>query len=204
MNRIVQLSSVQAFVKRLFDLLFGLLGLMLTWWIIGIAWVIASYDTHSNGFFLQTRVGRNAKPFVVIKIKTMRPVEGMATTVTSDGDPRITDFGSFFRKSKIDELPQLINVVLGDMSFVGPRPDVPGFADKLKGESKAILTIRPGITGPATLKYRIEEELLASKKDPEQYNREVIWPDKVRINLEYIKNWSLMGDIKYIVQTVIK
>ena len=90
------------------------------------------------------------------------------------------------------------------MSFVGPRPDVPGFADRLDGDSRALLSIRPGITGPATLAYRNEEELLAQQDDPETFNREVIWPDKVRINLEYIRNWSLRGDLQYIINTVFK
>jgi lipopolysaccharide/colanic/teichoic acid biosynthesis glycosyltransferase len=99
-------------------------------------------------------------------------------------------------------LPQLWNVLVGDMSFVGPRPDVEGFADRLEGEERAILSIRPGITGPATLKYHNEEGLLASVEYPEQYNMEVIWPDKVRINLEYIQHWSLRKDIEYIIKTV--
>jgi len=125
------------------------------------------------------------------------------TTVTRRGDPRITPLGSLLRRTKIDELPQLWNVLLGDMSFVGPRPDVPGFADILQGEEREMLSIRPGITGPATLKYRDEEELLAAQDDPEGYNRDVIWPDKVKINLNYIRNWSLGRDIGYIVKTVL-
>jgi lipopolysaccharide/colanic/teichoic acid biosynthesis glycosyltransferase len=108
----------------------------------------------------------------------------------------------FFRRTKIDELPQLFNVLWGDMSFVGPRPDVPGFADRLEGVDRIILSVRPGITGPASLKYRDEEALLASQEDPERYNREVIWPDKVRINLDYVKHWSFAGDIGYILKTV--
>ncbi len=102
----------------------------------------------------------------------------------------------------MDELPQLVNVLRGDMSFVGPRPDVPGFADQLQDEDTVILSIRPGITGPATLKYRNEEALLAEAEDPERYNREVIFPDKVRVNKEYIENYSLLNDIKYIFLTV--
>ena len=110
--------------------------------------------------------------------------------------------GRFFRKTKIDELPQLWNVLLGHMSFVGPRPDVPGYADKLTGVERAVLSLRPGITGPATLKYRDEEEILATQDDPEQYNREVIYPDKVQINLQYIREWSFLGDLRYILATV--
>jgi lipopolysaccharide/colanic/teichoic acid biosynthesis glycosyltransferase len=110
--------------------------------------------------------------------------------------------GRILRRTKIDELPQLWNVLKGDMSFVGPRPDVSGFADKLMGVERAVLSVRPGITGPASLKYSDEEVLLAKVEDPEVYNREVIWPDKVRINLMYIKNWSLVGDLRYLLQTI--
>ncbi|KXJ43828.1 sugar transferase [Marinobacter sp. C18] len=189
-------------MKRVFDLVFALLGLTLVWWLIVIAWLAATIDTRSNGFFIQKRVGRNGSTFRVVKIKTMRPVASFDTTVTSRVDPRITPLGAFFRRTKIDELPQLWNVFVGDMSFVGPRPDVPGFADQLQGEERAMLSIRPGITGPATLKYRDEEEILAAQANPEAYNRDVIWPDKVRINLDYIRDWSLRLDVQYIFQTV--
>lgn len=200
----IKLSKYQEIQKRTFDVFCALCGLVALWWLILISWVVASIDTRSNGFFIQKRVGKNGKIFKVIKIKTMRPIASFDTTVTKRGDPRITRFGAFFRRTKIDELPQLFNVLLGQMSFVGPRPDVIGFADKLDGEERAMLTIRPGITGPATLKYRNEEELLAEQNDPEAYNREVIWPDKVKINLEYIRSWSLKNDLQYILQTVLK
>jgi len=196
------LEAFQAFQKRAFDLFFAVLGLLAVWWLILLAWIVASIDTRSNGFFVQKRVGRNGKIFWVVKIKTMRPVAEIDTTVTRRGDPRITPLGAFFRRTKIDELPQLWNVLFGDMSFVGPRPDVPGFADKLQGEERAMLSIRPGITGPATLKYRNEEELLAAQDDPEAYNRDVIWPDKVRTNLQYIQEWSLWSDCCYIFRTI--
>jgi len=198
----LKLSRRQACLKRGFDVVTAVAGLVLTWWLILCAWALASLDTRTNGFFIQQRVGQHGRLFQVIKIKTMRPDGNQTTTVTRRGDPRITPLGALFRKVKIDELPQLWNVLIGDMSFVGPRPDVPGFADMLEGDERAILSIRPGITGPATLKYRNEEELLAAQDDPETYNREVIWPDKVRINLEYIRNWSLIRDLKYILQTV--
>jgi len=196
------LSRNQLIQKRTFDLSFSLLGIFLFWWIILFCWIASSIDTRSNGFFLQQRVGRYGKKFRVVKIKTMRPVDAIETTVTCRVDPRITQLGSFFRRTKLDELPQLWNILLGHMSFVGPRPDVPGFADLLKENERAILSIRPGITGPATLQYRNEEEVLAEQSDPEAYNREVIWPNKVSINLEYIRNWSLCQDVKYILQTV--
>ena len=196
------LSTGQAVVKRSFDFVVALFGLLVNWWLIFLAWIAASIDTRSNGFFIQKRVGRNGTIFKVVKIKTMRPVDSFDTTVTRRGDPRITPLGVFFRRTKIDELPQLWNVLVGHMSFVGPRPDVPGFADALQGEERAMLSIRPGITGPATLKYRNEEELLATQDAPEAYNHDVIWPDKVQINLEYIRNWSLRRDIHYILATV--
>lgn len=196
------LSLGQSLLKRFFDVMLSAIGLILSGWLILLAWFAASLDTRSNGFFVQKRVGKGGRLFTVVKIKTMRPDGKLTTTVTRSGDPRITPLGAFFRRTKIDELPQLWNVLLGDMSFVGPRPDVPGYADKLQGEERAMLSIRPGITGPATLKYRNEEELLAVQSDPETYNREVIWPDKVQVNLEYIRNWSLRRDIRYILNTV--
>ena len=202
--RSLSLSPSQAALKRAFDLFGAVLGLMLSWWLILFAWFVATIDTRSNGLFIQTRVGRGGCLFKVLKIKSMRSTASINTTVTQRGDPRITRLGAFFRSTKIDELPQLWNVLLGHMSFVGPRPDVPGFADRLDGDSRALLSIRPGITGPATLAYRNEEELLAQQDDPETFNREVIWPDKVRINLDYIRNWSLRGDLQYIIDTVFK
>jgi len=196
------ISTWHSMQKRIFDLFFSAIGLMCLWWLILLAALVARIDTGLNGFFVQQRVGRNGRLFRVIKIRTMKPVANIDTTVTTDNDARITAIGRFLRKAKIDELPQLINVFLGDMSFVGPRPDVPGFADQLTGDQRAILSIRPGITGPATLRYRDEERILASVDDPEQYNREVIFPDKVRLNLEYIKNYSLTNDLKYILLTI--
>jgi len=187
-------------VKRVFDFLLALIGLFFTWPIILIAWIIASIETKSNGFFLQKRVGENGKLFTIIKIKTMYPNKG--SSITTANDKRVTKSGKFFRKYKIDELPQLFNVLIGDMSFVGPRPDVKGYADKLQGEDKIILSVKPGITGPATLKYKNEEEILAKVDNPIEYNDKVIWPDKVKINKEYIKNWSLKKDIEYIIKTI--
>ena len=187
--------------KRIFDIFFSILGLLLAGWIILLAYVLACIDTRANGFFLQDRVGKDGRLFKVMKIRTMLTNHRTPSTVTLSNDPRITRLGRVFRKLKIDELPQLINVIAGQMSFVGPRPDVPGFADRLAGEERLLLSVRPGITGPATLKYRNEEQLLAAQDNPEQYNREVIWPDKVRINLDYIQRWSLAKDIGYIWQT---
>ncbi len=190
------------FVKRSFDLGVSSAGLLLLWPLIAAGWIVASIETRSNGFFLQERVGRGGKRFKVLKLKTMKPVDKIDTTVTTAHDARITRSGRFLRKSKIDELPQLWNVLTGDMSLVGPRPDVPGFADRLEGEDRIVLSVRPGITGPASIKYKNEEDILAQQKDPERYNREVIWPDKVRINKAYIRNWRFFEDMKIILQTI--
>ncbi|MFN3728932.1 MAG: sugar transferase [Fimbriimonadaceae bacterium] len=198
------LSLADRFVKRAFDITFALIGLLLTWPIILVAWIIASIDTRMGGFFMQRRVGKDGKVFRVVKIRSMRHIPGYTTTSTTSHDPRITKSGRFFRKAKIDELPQLWNVLWGQMSFVGPRPDVPGYADKLDGDDRIVLSIRPGITGPATLFYRNEEEILAEQEDPETYNDTVIWPNKVRMNREYIENYRFSDDIKYILETVFK
>jgi len=196
------MTQCARFFKRFFDILASFLGLFFFWWLLLIAFILATIDTRKNGFFTQKRVGKNGKLFQVIKIRTMRDLPNFDTVVTRKNDPRITSLGRFWRKTKIDELPQLINVLLGQMSFVGPRPDVPGFVDQLNGKDRIILTIRPGITGPATLKFRDEEALLAQQADPEQYNREIIWPEKVRLNREYIENYSFWQDMKYIWQTI--
>ena len=197
------LRSGARFAKRTFDLFLAAVGLLMTGWLILLAAFAAAVDTGRSGFFRQERIGQYGRPFLLVKIRTMRPVEGMDTSVTVAGDVRITRLGRWLRRAKIDELPQLVNVLLGQMSFVGPRPDVAGFADRLEGDDRLILALRPGITGPATLKYRDEEGLLAGHGDPEAYNREVIWPDKVRINRLYVENWSFSGDLRYIWRTIL-
>jgi len=197
------MSKFQRFQKRSFDLLLSFTGLLFLWWLIILVALIAKIDTGLSGFFKQIRVGKNGNLFKVVKIRSMKPVKGISTTVTTDNDPRISRIGRFWRKTKIDELPQLWNVFVGDMSFVGPRPDVQGFADQLQGEERLLLSIRPGITGPATIQFKKEEEILAAQSNPEQYNREVIWPAKVKINIDYIKNYSLLMDIKLIFKTVL-
>jgi lipopolysaccharide/colanic/teichoic acid biosynthesis glycosyltransferase len=193
---------MQAALKRGFDIFCSTTGLVILGWLIPLAALAARIDTGENGFFCQLRVGYRGRLFTVIKIRTMRRIEGIDTTVTLENDPRITIIGKILRRTKIDELPQLVNVLLGDMSFVGPRPDVPGYADQLQGADRVILAIRPGITGPATLKYRDEESLLRQVGNPERYNSEVVFPDKVRINREYVENYSFLGDIRYILRTL--
>jgi len=194
------LRTTDKLVKRIFDIVLSVIGIGLTWWIVLLAWLVATIETQSNGLFIQKRVGKYGKLFNVYKIKTMKNNNG--TSITVNGDNRITKSGVFFRKTKIDELPQLFNVLFGTMSFVGPRPDVAGYADKLKGEDRIILEISPGITGPASLKYKDEESILAAQDDPKLYNDTVIWPDKVRLNKEYIATWSLKKDIMYIMKTI--
>ena len=154
-------------------------------------------------FFLQKRVGMKGRTFTMYKFRSMT-VNSYGSFVTVAGDSRITPLGAFLRKYKLDELPELWNVLIGDMSFVGPRPDVPGYADQLRGENRKILQLRPGITGPSTLKYANEEKLLSSVSDPERYNQEVIFPDKVRINLDYLEHHSFLVDLKILMKTIFR
>ncbi|CAH6793862.1 Bac_transf domain-containing protein [Vibrio chagasii] len=196
------MNLFQCFIKRSFDVVLSTLGLFFLFPLFFLVAFANCVNLRGSCFFYQVRVGKKAKKFKVIKFKTMRDSDVYTTTITSSLDPRITKFGSILRKLKIDELPQLINVFLGHMSFVGPRPDVPGYADTLKGKDRIILSVRPGITGPASIKYKNEEELLAKQDNPQEYNDTVIWPDKVKINIDYIKNYSFINDIKYIVDTI--
>lgn len=152
--------------------------------------------------FKQKRVGRNGKLFTMYKFRSMSVGHG-GSSVSVAGESRITPLGAKLRHYKLDELPELWNVLIGDMSFVGPRPDVPGYADQLTGKDRDVLKLRPGITGPASLKYRDEEDLLAMQNDPQKYNDEVIFPDKVRINLYYLHHYSFIKDIKMILCTVL-
>lgn len=191
-------------IKRGFDFLASAVALFLTFPVIVLAWIAASIDTRNNGFFVQQRIGRGGVPFWLVKIRTMRTIPEIGTTVTCSDDARITPLGRFLRRWKIDELPQFWNVMVGDMSLVGPRPDVPGYADRLEGvEREVILSVRPGITGPATLAYRNEEELLALQPDPQRYNDEVVFPDKVQINIRYLQSWRFSNDIRYIWKTIV-
>lgn len=194
------MTAFQATLKRTFDVLASAGGLLILWPVIVVAIILARRDTGASGLFHQQRIGRHGRPFTVHKIRTMRAVAG--TSITAANDARITPLGAKFRRWKIDELPQLWNVLIGDMSFVGPRPDVPGYADRLVGEDRIILNLRPGITGPATLKYRDEEAMLANAMDPVAFNDTVIWPDKVAINRMYFEHYRFADDLRYILQTV--
>ncbi len=161
--------------------------------------IIYSITTGENGIFVQKRIGKGGKSFDLYKFRTMK---GFYTSSVTTDEMEITSWGKFLRKYKLDELPQLINVLKGDMSWVGPRPDVAGYADELTGEDRIILSVKPGITGPAQLKYRNEAEILSQVDNPQQYNDEVLWKDKVQINKEYVKNWSLSKDLSYLFRTV--
>jgi len=160
--------------------------------------IFASADIKKWGIFSQNRVGKKGMLFKIYKIRTLK--DGVHKL--GHLEKSASGYGKLVRRYKLDELPQLFNVLKGDMSFVGPRPDIQGFADVLEGDDRTILSIRPGITGPATLKYRNEEVLLSQQADPETYNRDVIWPDKVEINKMYIKNWSFSLDLKYIIKSI--
>ena len=188
--------------KWSFDRIMSLVGLIiLSPVLLVVAILIRVKMPGGPVLFKQKRVGKEGKLFTMVKFRSMSVAHG-GSSVSVAGESRITPLGAKLRKYKLDELPELWNVFIGDMSFVGPRPDVPGYADKLVGEDRVILKLRPGITGPASLKYRDEETLLATVEDPIRYNDEVIFPDKVRINKEYYYNWSFWQDIRYIVRTV--
>lgn len=195
------LSKQQQISKRIFDINLGIISLVIFLIPMMIFVIVASFSTKSFGIFSQNRVGKNAKLFRLYKIKSMR-VNDSTNHITTSNDLRVTKFGKFLRKSKMDELPQLFNVLIGDMSFVGPRPDVEGYADKLMGDDRIILSVKPGITGPATIKFNNEEELLAQQENPIKYNDEVIWPQKVVLNKIYVKEWSRLNDITYLFLTI--
>lgn len=190
-------------LKNIFDRIVSFFGLLVLWPVLlTVAVLIRVKMPGGPVIFKQKRVGQNGKLFTMYKFRSMT-VGHCGSSVSVAGESRITPLGAKLRKYKLDELPELWNVLIGDMSFVGPRPDVPGYADKLEGEARAILKLKPGITGPASLKYRNEEEILAQQPDPIKYNDEVIYPDKVKINLEYLRHWSFLKDIKLIIKTVI-
>jgi lipopolysaccharide/colanic/teichoic acid biosynthesis glycosyltransferase len=178
-------------------------GLLFLWPVLIIVAVLIRVKMPGGPvIFKQQRVGRNGELFTMYKFRSMT-VSHSGSSVSVAGESRITPLGAKLRKYKLDELPELWNVLIGDMSFVGPRPDVPGYADSLTGSDRDVLKLRPGITGPASLKYRNEEEILASVDDPVKYNDEVIFPDKVRINLYYLDHQSFWMDIKLIICTVL-
>jgi lipopolysaccharide/colanic/teichoic acid biosynthesis glycosyltransferase len=188
--------------KRLFDVIVAFLALLFLALPISII-ALAIWITSGNPiFFLQARVGKGGKIFYIKKFRTMVVRSEEDTVITVAGDTRVTPIGVYLRRWKLDELPQFWNVLLGEMSLIGPRPDVPGYIDKLQGDDSKLLCLRPGITGPATIFYKNEDEILAKVNDPLEYNNKVIFPDKVRINLEYLETYSFSQDLYYIWLTV--
>ena len=178
-------------MKRVFDIFFSISALLLFGWLIVLGFLIASLETKSNGFFKQQRVGQYGRLFTIFKLKTIDPKSA-----------RVTFFGNYFRKYKLDELPQFYNVLIGDMSVVGPRPDIPGYYDELTGEDRKILELKPGITSEASLKYYNEDELLEKQQNPIVYNDTVIFPDKVKMNLDYYHDHNFFIDLKIILKTI--
>lgn len=189
------------FFKWCFDRFMALIGLLVLFLPLLIIGILIKIDSKGPMFFMQWRIGRGGKPFRICKFRTMKD-QAEGDSITTADDPRVTRMGHWLRHSKVDCLTELVNVLIGQMSFVGPRPDVPGYADQLQGDNRRILQLRPGITGPASIKYRDEEELLAQQADPKTYNDTVIWPDKVKINLDYLDHWTFLGDIQLIFKTV--
>ena len=217
-------------LKWIFDRVVALCGLLLIWWVFPLVAILIKIKMPGGPvFFVQKRVGRDGKLFTCHKFRTMT-VKHSGSTVSVAGDSRITPFGATLRHYKLDELPGLWDVLIGNMSFVGPRPDVPGYADKLEGDDRKVLKLRPGITGPATLKYRVEDEMMAGfvadikagrkvelgnavlpdnvnqMSDQELavwYNDNVIYPDKVRLNKYYYEHYSFLKDIEMIFATVL-
>lgn len=204
-------------LKWIFDRVVSFMGLLFLWPVLlGVAILVKIKMSGGPVFFVQKRVGKDGKLFDCHKFRTMTVKHG-GSTVSVAGDSRITPLGAKLRHYKLDELPGLWDVLIGNMSFVGPRPDVPGYADQLQGDNRRVLELRPGITGPATLKYRLEDEMIseyvAQKQKEgdsrdmqviaEEYNDQVIYPDKVRLNLYYLDHYSFAKDIQMIVCTVL-
>ena len=210
-------------LKWIFDRVISLLGLLILWPVLLVVAILIKVKMPGGpAFFVQKRVGRGGKLFKCHKFRTMtvnHPSTGSGgwSTVSVAGDSRITPLGAKLRHYKLDELPGLWDVLIGNMSFVGPRPDVPGYADKLTGDDRDVLKLRPGITGPATLKYRLEDEMIAdyvaqkqkegdtrdAQTIAEEYNDTVIYPDKVRLNCYYYRHYSFVKDIQMILCTVL-
>ena len=190
-------------MKYVFDRLMACAGLLFLWPVLIVVAVLVKMKMPGGPvLFTQKRVGRHGRLFNLHKFRSMT-VSHSGSSISVAGESRITPLGAKLRKYKLDELPELWDVLIGNMSFVGPRPDVPGYADQLQGEDRRILELRPGITGPASMKYRDEEELLAKVDNPQEYNDKVIYPDKIRINLYYLDHYSFLKDIQMIICTVL-
>ncbi|MFV5694940.1 sugar transferase [Flavobacterium sp. LB3P122] len=181
--------------KRFFDIIFSLLTLLLFFWVVLISWLLSVIDTHTNGIFIQERIGQFGVPFKIYKLRTIQ-------ISSSSENVRISKIGQLLRNYKLDELPQFFNVLKGEMSIVGPRPDLPGYYDLLKGEKRKILELKPGLTSLASLKYSTENYLLEKQASPTIYNDRVIFPDKVQLNLDYYYHRNFWGDVTIILKTI--
>jgi lipopolysaccharide/colanic/teichoic acid biosynthesis glycosyltransferase len=198
-----KLKHYQKKLKRIIDIAGSLSGMALLWPIALLIGFLVKTSSCGPVIYSQNRIGIHGIPFKCYKFRTMYTGADKYGNVTTGVDKRVTSVGRILRKYKLDELPQLWNVFIGKMSFVGPRPDVSGYADMLQGENRIILDLLPGITGPASLCFRNEEDLLSNARNPQDYNDSVIWPAKVKINMEYAVNWSFWKDIGYIIVTLI-
>ncbi len=190
-------------MKRSFDVISAFMALLLLMPLLLLVSLLIKLTMPGPVLFRQTRIGFGGRPFTIYKFRSMK-VNRSKVSITLSSDNRITPLGRFLRRSKIDELPQLWNILRGDMSVVGPRPDVPGYSDKLQGSDQLLWTVRPGLTGLDSISYPDEETILDQQPDPQKYYDEVLWPDKVRLNLAYIKNRSFWMDIAIILFTVVR
>lgn len=198
-RRLNLITKKQLRLKRAFDLTLALPSCLILLVPVLILMAIATIETRKFGLYGQIRVGQYGKVFKIFKIRTMAAKGHIPVTeVTNNTKP----FGKWLQKHRLNELPQFFNVALGSMSLVGPRPDIPGYADLLQGDDRVVLEVKPGITGPATVKFKNEAELLSKQANPQRYNDEVIWPAKVKINKQYVKNWTLKEDINILIKTM--
>ncbi|MEQ8154570.1 MAG: sugar transferase [Clostridiaceae bacterium] len=199
------MRTINNFFKRIFDFVLSLAGLIILSPFFIIISILIRKDGKGSIFFKQKRVGKNSKEFLIYKFRTMVPdAERLGTQITIGKDNRITRVGAFLRKYKLDELPQLINVLVGEMSLVGPRPEVPRYVNMYSEEQRKVLLVRPGITDLASIRYKDENDLLGSVEDPEQFYINTIMPDKLKLNLEYIEKSNIFLDLFIILKTIAK
>ena len=194
------LSFKQRLIKRLFDIVLAVLISPFCLFLVLIICLLLIIGYGKNPFFYQNRIGENAKIFRLVKLRTLYFEKEIKSFPPYANNP----FRRFLRRAKLDELPQVFQVLIGQMSFIGPRPDLPGYMDKVSGKYMALQKLKPGITGPATLKYRNEDALLTDQKNPVKFNDEVIWPDKLAINYMYFSSYSPWADLKLLIKSVIK
>lgn len=199
------MKKINRAIKRIFDIIVSLIGIIIISPILIIVAISIKLDSKGNVLFLQKRIGKDGKPFNIYKFRTMvSNAEKLGAQITVGKDSRITRVGAFLRKYKIDELPQLFNVLKGDMSLVGPRPEVPKYVELYTEEEKKVLEVRPGITDLASIRYSDENDILGKVENPEEYYINVIMKDKLKLNLEYIEKSNIFFDIYLIIKTILK